>query len=202
MLATYIKRGSWQTHGGSFLLHSANVVHYGKKTQHSCTSKFGLQNSSHRATQSKCPSQSADALPLNHGEQDTRQGHTIGVGQARGCKTTPLSPHPPVVRENCPLKCFFPMYSPLKSCSMCKQPCKPLLNIALPFKRKKKRKEKTINSIWITSCYICCPGASLFLAYFSLCDCSRVVIPPPAISPPVSMVKPIVDSFHVYEYTY
>lgn len=54
--------------------------------------------------------------------------------------------------------------------------------------------EKQTN-IQLNSCYICCLSA---LFYFSLCDCSQVAISPPAISPPVSMVKPIVDSIHVY----
>lgn len=58
--------------------------------------------------------------------------------------------------------------------------------------------EKRTN-IWLNSCYICCLSA---LFYFSLCDCSQVAISPPAISPPVSMVKPIVDSIHVYEHIF
>lgn len=94
----------------------------------------------------------------------------------------------------CPVKCFSE-YSPLKFCSMCKIPCMPSLTIVPQLEKKKKKR----TNIWLNFCYICCLSA---LFYFSLCDCSQVAISPPAISPPVSMVKPIVDSIHVYEHIF
>ena len=61
-------------------------------------------------------------------------------------------------------------------------------------------KKETI--ILINSCYICCPSASLFFGlFFIMWLFPSSPFSPPAISPPVSMVKPIVDSIHVYEYT-
>lgn len=98
-----------------------------------------------------------------------------------------LGPH------HSPMKCFS-QYSPLKSCSMCKLPCMPSLNIAIHYFIFKNKYLNNLLLHLLSECLV------LVLAYFSLCDCSQVAISPPAISPPVSMVKPIVDSIHVYEY--
>lgn len=71
------------------------------------------------------------------------------------------------------MKCFW-MYSPLKSCSMCKLPCMPLLNIASPFQKQNnymgKKKKNLVTFVVLVLCFS--------LAYFSLCDCSWVVIFP------------------------
>lgn len=66
--------------------------------------------------------------------------------------------------------CFW-KYSPLKSCSMCKLPCMPSQNVAFPFPKQNNYMEKNIVTfVVLVLCFS--------LAYFSLCDCSWVVIFP------------------------